>query len=34
MRQFYDLLFRSNSETVYIIMFAGFWSVIPVLLAN
>ena len=33
-RQLSSLLFRSNSETVYIIMFAGFWSVIPVLLAS
>lgn len=32
--QFFNLLFRSNADTVYIVMFAGFWSVIPVWLAN
>lgn len=32
--QLFNLLRNSNSQTVYVIMFAGFWSVIPIWLAK
>lgn len=32
--QFFRLFLKSKSDTVYIVMFAGFWSVIPVWLAK
>lgn len=32
--QFFKLLFNSNRNTVYLVMFAGFWSVVPTLLSK
>ncbi|MFC2175961.1 glycosyltransferase family 4 protein [Bacteroidota bacterium] len=32
--QFFKLLFTTNSKTVYIVMFAGYWSIIPTLFAK
>jgi len=32
--QFFKLLTKSNANTVYVVMFAGFWSVIPTWLAK
>lgn len=32
--QFFNLAIRSNTDTAYVIMFAGYWSIIPIWLAK